>query len=297
MKFEKANEHYARIEKAIQHFEQFNRTLAFDADGHEGRVNELAHAMCMDATDLKLMVKQWCGLEVIHFLELTNTDHGRRSLNSLEPTKSTNPSRRVKVIIQTFNEQQTKDGGQTMRFTFGKSASPFGMIFCARTATGITNLEFQNESLDQAKWLQQIKNQYPKANFTEDNTQIQNTVNHALQISASGLAQTDKLEPITLNVKASPFELHVWQTLMNIEPGQLRSYQHVATRIASPKASRAVGSAIARNPIAMLIPCHRVIKTTGEFGQYRWGAVRKKAIHAWEWALSQHAEYQDLIGI
>ena len=112
----------------------------------------------------------------------------------------------------------------------------------------------------------------------------------SLQQSALALFQTDhnQLAKIKLHLKGTAFQLKVWQSLLKIPMGQLTTYGELAKSIDHPKAARAVGTAIGSNPIAFLIPCHRVIQSTGAFGGYEWGQVRKTAMIAWE-GLHSHA--------
>ncbi len=146
-------------------------------------------------------------------------------------------------------------------------------MLIASTHKGICALSFVD---DRAEVLAQLKLQFPQAVFIE---QID-----AFQQSALALFQKDRqqLAEIKLHLKGTDFQLKVWQSLLKIPMGQLATYGELAKVINHPKAARAVGSAIGSNPVAFLIPCHRVIQSSGLFGGYEWGSVRKTAIIGWE---------------
>ncbi len=197
------------------------------------------------------------------------------------------------ITIQPITPHRKHPGTQPIHISYGKATSPFGTLFCAQTDIGISSLEFEHDQLSYDLWLIQLKRLHPQAIFIENTKKNQETAQRVMQLISS---QTSQQISVTLNINASPFQIEVWQALLEIEPGQLCSYQQVAGKIGKPKASRAVGSAVARNPVAILIPCHRVIKSNGDFGQYRWGSDRKQAIHAWECAGLPQANNQIING-
>jgi AraC family transcriptional regulator of adaptative response/methylated-DNA-[protein]-cysteine methyltransferase len=126
-----------------------------------------------------------------------------------------------------------------------------------------------------------LKMHFPNSNFIQMVDLIQQ---NALFIFTQ---DWNKLTQIKLHLKGTPFQLKVWETLLKIPMGKLSTYGTIAKGIESPKASRAVGSAIGKNPVAFLIPCHRVIQSSGNFGEYHWGSIRKTAMIGWE---SAHAD-------
>lgn len=129
---------------------------------------------------------------------------------------------------------------------------------------------------DRVEAFDSLRTQFPNATYTQ---MVDISQQNALFIFNKDWSQ---LSTIKLHLKGTSFQLKVWETLINIPLGSLSTYAGVAKTINNPTASRAVGSAVGDNPVAFLIPCHRVIKSTGEFGQYHWGAVRKSAIIGWE---------------
>lgn len=158
-----------------------------------------------------------------------------------------------------------------MRTTFAKS--PFGNIIVAATSKGICHLAFFEE---EQKAFKALENHFPNAHFKQMVDLIQQ---NALYIFRHNW---DKLSEIKLHLKGTDFQLKVWETLLKIPMGHLSTYGAIAEQINNSKASRAVGIAIGSNPVAFLIPCHRVIQSTGTFGGYMWGATRKTTILGWE---------------
>ncbi len=210
---------------------------------------------------------------------MRNHDYAEHHTDQKSALKCVQLSRTV--AISPLNAERRKGGENKIHFAYGQSESPFGTLFCAHTEIGISSLEFETDTLDYQQWIVKLRQKYPAAAFTENMKRCQDAVSRALSFDD----QHDDRQPaprITLQLDASSFQIKVWQKLLNIEFGQLCSYQHIAQQIGQPKASRAVGNAVASNPVAVLIPCHRVIKSNGDWGQYRWGADRKLAIHEWE---------------
>jgi AraC family transcriptional regulator of adaptative response/methylated-DNA-[protein]-cysteine methyltransferase len=147
-------------------------------------------------------------------------------------------------------------------------------VLIASTAKGICHLAFTQGNAPAAEAA--LRQQFTRATFVPQTDELQQA---ALQVFSGNFAQA---APITLHLKGTPFQLKVWQALLHIPLGGISTYQAIAQAIAAPKAARAAGSAIGANPAAFIIPCHRVIRSTGITGQYHWGAARKTAIIGWE---------------
>lgn len=182
------------------------------------------------------------------------------------------------IKFEALSPGEIKSLGKGLKLTVGQSNSPFGPMYLCTTPKGINSLEFENEGLSYERWRHEIANLYPNANIVESHPEIELLAERLIAVHRHG-------HGIALNLLGTPFQLQVWQALMHLPVGHLATYQQVAKFIGNPKASRAVGSAIAKNPVGFLIPCHRVIQATGELGQYRWNSTRKKALHIWEQGL------------
>jgi AraC family transcriptional regulator of adaptative response/methylated-DNA-[protein]-cysteine methyltransferase len=167
-----------------------------------------------------------------------------------------------------------KKQAEGLNISYGFHPTPFGECLLAVTERGICGLVFVAEGGRETA-LNELKANWPKANFTEDSTQTQPLVEQIFHP-----AKDSPTLPVIL--KGTNFQIKVWQALLKIPVGTVVAYEDVAAHIGRPGAERAVAGAIAHNPIGYLIPCHRVIRKVGAFGEYHWGAARKKAILGWE---------------
>ena len=173
-----------------------------------------------------------------------------------------------------------KNGGENLSINYSFAESPFGNILVASTPKGICYMAFAEEH-DEA--LRILKNKFPNATYTQ---MVDLAQQDALFIFTHDWSRLSKVK---LHLKGTEFQLKVWETLLKIPMGQLTTYGNVARQIQAPNSSRAVGTAIGDNPVAFLIPCHRIIQSTGVFGGYHWGSIRKTAIIGWE-AAQVHGE-------
>lgn len=178
------------------------------------------------------------------------------------------------VCVSAMAPDEFGNGGENLEIDYDFFSTPFGNVLAASTATGICSVEFVDDSRDA---LQRLQNRFPNARFYPERT-------GALQkaLSAFVRSQSTSTERIRLHLKGTPFRLKVWEALLEIPVGETSTYGGIAARMASPRAYRAVGSAVAENPVALLIPCHRIVPATGGNGNYRWGKERKEAILRWE---------------
>ena len=177
------------------------------------------------------------------------------------------------IQIEGMTPGEYKNGGENLAINYSFAESPFGNILVASTPKGICHMAFAD---DHQAALEELKLQFPNARYAQ--------ITDIIQQNALFIFTQDwkKLQEIRLHLQGTPFQLKVWETLLKIPLGKLSTYGSIAKNIESPKASRAVGSAIGDNPVAFLIPCHRVIQSTGAFGEYHWGSTRKTAMIGWE---------------
>ena len=177
------------------------------------------------------------------------------------------------VNIDRMKPRDSNTCGENLTINYSFAESPFGEILIASTEKGICCMEFADNQTDAFNSLQK---KFPRARYTQMVDGIQQ---NALFIFTRDWS---RLKEIKLHLKGTDFQLKVWETLLKIPAGGLTTYGDVASQIDNPRACRAVGTAVGENPVAFLIPCHRVIRTTGEFGNYHWGEIRKTAIIGWE---------------
>jgi len=171
------------------------------------------------------------------------------------------------INIEAVSPGEYKSKGQDMNFFWGVASSIFGDAFIAWTDRGIHRIEFLTK--DVLDILSELKKIWPKAVFIKKQIDAEATINNIF---------TGVDRPLKLWVDGTNFQVMVWKALLSINPGELRTYQFIARSVKRASASRAVGNAIGKNPIAYLIPCHRVIQNSGALGGYRWNATRKRVM-------------------
>jgi AraC family transcriptional regulator of adaptative response/methylated-DNA-[protein]-cysteine methyltransferase len=178
------------------------------------------------------------------------------------------------IHIEGMTPGEFRNGGADLEINYSFAESPFGDILVASTSKGICYMVFVNGA--EAVALADLRSHFPNARFRQ---MTDLTQQNALYIFTKDWRE---LQQIRLHLKGTDFQLKVWETLLKIPMGGLSTYKDIAGRLGNPNASRAVGSAVGDNPVAFLIPCHRVIRSEGVIGQYHWGVTRKTAMIGWE---------------
>lgn len=267
---------FERIEKAI-YFLQKNFK-------DQPRLSAIAEEVNLSPFHFHRLFSEWAGTSPKKFLQYLSVEHAKKLLKeqqlSLFDTayetglSGTSRLHDLFINIEGMTPAEYKNGGQYLSINYHLASSPFGQLLIASTSRGICFMVFED---DKTKAFNKLKAAFPNASFTPKQDVLQ-------QNALSLFEKTLPLSTIKLHLKASDFQLKVWESLLKIPSGRLCSYGHIAQLIGKPAAARAVGTAIGSNPVAYLIPCHRVIQSSGETGQYRWGALRKKAIIGWECA-------------
>jgi AraC family transcriptional regulator of adaptative response/methylated-DNA-[protein]-cysteine methyltransferase len=266
---------YQRIAEAINYIR-----LNFK---EQPNLDDVAEKVNLSPFHFQRMFTEWAGISPKKFLQYLSLDYAKGILKEKQATlfdaafatglSGTGRLHDLFINIEGMTPAEYKNGGTALSINYSFAESPFGNILVASTSKGICHLAFAD---DREKAFSQLHDQFPNAGYHQVVDQIQQ---NALFIFKKDWS---KLSSVKLHLKGTPFQLKVWEALLRIPMGGLYSYGLVAQNILLPKASRAVGSAIGDNPVAFLIPCHRVIRSTGEFGQYHWGSTRKSAIIGWE---------------
>ena len=264
-------DHYQRIAAAIHYLqENFKQrpTLA-----------EIARHAGLSPYHLHRVFSNYTGISPKRFCQfLANTEAKKYLLSSEESLLATsehlglsNPSRlhNLLVSVDAVTPGEYRKRGQQLTIRYGIHVTPFGPCLLAITTRGICNLEFINGSHHQA--LERLRTDWPAANLHQDNYAGAKIIEQIFFTRP-----TDK--PLPLYLKGTNFQLKVWQALLSIPEGTLASYSTLASLLGEEKACRAVGNAVGKNPIAYLIPCHRVLRSNGSVGGYRWGQERKMMI-------------------
>ncbi len=266
---------YERIAEAITYIKQ-----NFKA---QPNLEEVAEKVKVSPFHFQRLFTNWVGVSPKKFLQFTSVEYAKQILKDQRTTlfetayrtglSGTGRLHDLFIKIEGMTPGEYKNGGQNLNINYSYAQSPFGNILVASTSKGICYMAFSNQK-EQA--FDTLKKRFPNADFNQVVDRIQQ---NALFIFKSDWKE---LNQIKLHLRGTDFQLKVWDTLLKIPKGGLTTYGSIANYMNKPKASRAVGTAIGNNPVAFLIPCHRVIQSTGEFGQYHWGNTRKTVMIGWE---------------
>ncbi len=252
-------------------------------------LDELAEALGLSKFHLQRLFTRWAGVSPKRFLQFLTLDHAKRLLLDSEPVLATafasglsGPARLHDLFINTegVTPGEYKSGGFSLSIGYGFHATPFGEALLATTERGLCHLSFLAGDApgDREAYLGVLEEEWPGATLSEASKP---TAELARAIFYPGDGSLPKA-PLSVFLKGTNYQLKVWNALLRIPAGSVTTYGRLAGAMGSPGSARAVGTAVGRNAVAYLIPCHRVIREMGGFGQYRWGSVRKSAMLAWE---------------
>lgn len=267
---------YTRISEAIRYILNNFR--------EQPDLEEIAEHVHLSPAHFQRLFTEWAGTSPKKFLHYISLQHAKTMLENngqmrlfdaaLETGLSgTSRLHDLFISLEGMTPAEYKHGGKALHILFSIANSPFGLIIVASTQKGLCHMAFAE---DEASAIAGLKSRFPNAALQEEPTMLHQK---ALSVFTGDWSNPGQLK---LHLRGSEFQLKVWETLLSIPMGRLSSYGEVAEKIGSPNASRAVGTAIGRNPIAFLIPCHRVIQASGALGGYMWGNTRKAAIIGWE---------------
>lgn len=246
-------------------------------------LEDIAEKVNLSPYHFQRLFSEWAGTSPKRFLQYISIAHAKKCLKENQATLFetafetglSGPGRLhdLFVNIEGMTPGEYKNGGANLNVNYSFAETPFGNIMVAATTKGICQLVFIE---DEQIALGQLISKFPAANFHHQLDMIQQ--------NALFIFQNDwtKLQEIKLHLKGTDFQLKVWETLLKIPVGNLSTYGRVAGKLENPKSCRAVGTAIGDNPVAFLIPCHRVIQASGALGGYHWGTERKMAMIGWE---------------
>lgn len=274
------HEDYARIAGAI----------AFLRDHYTQQpdLQALAEHLGLSPHHTQRLFARWAGVSPKRFVQFLSKEHARQLLQSHSVLDTalalgfSGSSRLHDLLVSTeaVSPGDVTRQGAGLCITHGVCTSPFGHCFVAVTPRGLCQLGFFDHASEQALLLARLQADWPMATLQEDHATATRWGQQIFRLS------TDACAPLHLLLKGSPFQLQVWQALLRIPTGQVVSYGDLAKGMGRPEATRAVASAIAANRLGYLIPCHRVIRQSGDTHHYRWGPVRKQVLLAWEQAQS-----------
>jgi AraC family transcriptional regulator, regulatory protein of adaptative response / methylated-DNA-[protein]-cysteine methyltransferase len=269
------NINYNRIAEAIEYIKtNFKEQPSLD---------EVAQKVHLSPFHFQRLFTEWAGTSPKNFLQYTSIAYAKKILKENQATlfdaayetglSGTGRLHDLFIKIEGMTPAEYKNGGKNLAINFSYAESPFGNIIVASTSKGICYMAFFEDEKEAFRVLQE---HFPNASFNQTSDEAQQNALFIFQNDWS------KLNQVKLHLRGTDFQLKVWETLLKIPMGQLSTYGTIAEQLKSPNASRAVGSAIGSNPVAFLIPCHRVIQSTGNVGGYMWGNTRKTAMIGWE---------------
>lgn len=248
-------------------------------------VEEIAAAAGVSARALTDLFRRWCGLTPKAFLQAVTLDRARRLvaeapsvLDAALELGLSGPGRLhdLFVVHEAMSPGEWKAGGAGLLVRFGFHPSPFGLALAMATPRGLCGLAFADAG-EEAAALADMRARWPNAAFVEDPAA---TAPLVARIFDPGAWKGD--QPLRIVFIGTDFEIRVWETLLRIPMGRAATYSGIAGHVGRPKAARAVGAAVGRNPISFVVPCHRVIGKSGDLTGYHWGLTRKRAILGWE---------------
>jgi len=269
------NINFSRIAETIEYLTQNFK--------EQPNLNLLAQKIHLSPFHFQRLFTEWAGVSPKKFLQFLTIEYAKAVLKEKRSTlfdaafetglSGTGRLHDLFIKIEGMTPGEYKNGGAELSINFSFAESPFGNILVASTEKGICHVAFAD---DEQEALHDLKQQFPKATYKQ---MVDLRQQNALYIFTHDWSRLDQLK---LHLKGTAFQLKVWEALLKIPLGGLTTYKSIAENIENPHALRAVGSAIGQNPVAYIIPCHRVIQSAGTFGNYHWGATRKTAIIGWE---------------
>ncbi len=271
-------------------YDAVRRAIAFLSLNWEEQpsLERLAEHLGLTPTHTMRLFKRWCGLSPKEFVQAITIDHARgllaNSASVLEAAHEVGLSGAGRlhdlfVDHEAMTPGDYKRRGEGLEVAYGFHASPFGEALLLATDRGIAGLAFVDEDKGQsrAEALADMTTRWPRARFIEAQ---ERTAPHAARVFDA--ARWSPEQPVRLVLIGTDFEVRVWEALLRIPMGRAVTYADIARHLGQPTAARAVGSAVGRNPISFVVPCHRVMRGDGNLGGYHWGLTRKRALIGWE---------------
>jgi AraC family transcriptional regulator of adaptative response/methylated-DNA-[protein]-cysteine methyltransferase len=263
------------------------RAVAFISEHWRSQpdVEAIAHACGVTPDELHHLFRRWAGLTPKEFVAAITLDHARKLLRDQASVLDaayavglSGPGRLHDLFVthEAMSPGEWKAGGAGLTLAYGFHPSPFGQALLVATERGLAGLAFADPD-EKARALDDMRQRWPRAQFREDTARAAGL---ARRIFDPKLWKQDR--PLRVVMIGTDFEVRVWETLLKIPMGRVTTYSDVATKIHAPTAARAVGAAVGKNPIAFVVPCHRVIGKGGDLTGYHWGLTRKRAMLGWE---------------
>jgi AraC family transcriptional regulator of adaptative response/methylated-DNA-[protein]-cysteine methyltransferase len=272
---------------ALRDYDSVRRAIAFISEHWRAQptIESMADAAAVTPDELHHLFRRWAGLTPKAFMQALTLDHAkgllRDSASVLDAALDSGlsgPGRLHDLFVthEAMSPGEWKNGGAGMTLAYGFHPSPFGTAIVIASGRGLAGLAFADPGEEQAA-LADMQRRWPRATYIEDRD---GTSALAQRIFDTRLWRAD--QPLRVVLIGTDFEVRVWETLLKIPMGRAVCYSDIATNINSPKASRAVGAAVGKNPVSFVVPCHRALGKGGALTGYHWGITRKQAMLGWE---------------
>lgn len=275
---------------ATRDYDLVRRAIAFLSDKWEEQptLERLAAHLGLSPAHTQRLFKRWCGLSPKEFVQAVTIDHARNLLtgsasvlDAAHEVGLSGAGRLHDLFVdhEAMTPGEFKRRGEGLEIAYGFHDTPFGEALLLATERGVAGLAFVDEDKGQSRQeaLADMTGRWPRATFVEA---PERTAAQAVRIFEPGRWSPE--QPVRLVLIGTDFEIRVWQALLRIPMGRAVTYADIARHLGQPTASRAVGSAVGRNPISFVVPCHRVLRGDGQLGGYHWGLTRKRALIGWE---------------
>lgn len=270
-------------QKTMVDFDRIKNAITYIHENYKSQpsLDEIADHVHLSQYHFQRLFSEWAGVSPKKFLQFVSLGNAKKLLIGQQTLLSTSYETGLSgtsrlhdlfLNIEGMTPGSFKSGGEGLEIEYAVYPSAFGEVLIASTSAGICHISF----LDNEVPLEVLKSHFPEAHLIY---QINEKHQEALKPIAGDWSDLSKIK---LHLKGTPFQLKVWEALLKIPFGKAATYSSIASYIDRPKAMRAVGSAVGANPVAYLIPCHRVIQSTGAIGQYHWGSERKTAMLGYE---------------
>jgi AraC family transcriptional regulator, regulatory protein of adaptative response / methylated-DNA-[protein]-cysteine methyltransferase len=275
------------LDEAAADYEVVRRAIGYIRNHwrEQPEIEAIADAVSVTPTELHHLFRRWAGLSPKAFLQALTLDRARQLLRDSASVLDASyevglsgPGRLHDLFVthEAMSPGEWKSGGEGLSISFGFHPSPFGKALIMATDRGLAGVAFADAG-DEETALADMRRRWPKAAYAADETR---TAGLARRIFDPSRWRQD--QPLRVVLIGTDWEVRVWEALLKIPMGRVATYSEIAGKVCTPTAARAVGAAVGKNPVAFVVPCHRVIGKSGDLTGYHWGITRKQAMLGWE---------------